>query len=173
MRNPRARTAWQLNLVLYAMTDRIDIKGPLLDQGLVCEEILTDLPEWFGIEQANRDYVERVATLPTFVAFVEETPVGFMSLLQHSPQSAELYVLGVRRQYHRHGVGKLLLEASERYLRQQGVKYVQVKTLAALADDENYEKTRAFYEGQGYVPLEVFLELWDPGNPCLQMIKGI
>ena len=96
-----------------------------------------------------------------------------MSLLQHSPQSAELYVLGVRPHLHRHGVGKQLLEASERYLREQGIRYVQVKTLAALADDKNYEKTRAFYEGQGYVTLEVFPDLWDPGNPCLQMIKGL
>jgi hypothetical protein len=38
---------------------------------------------------------------------------------------------------------------------------VQVKTLAVLAYDSNYEKTRALYEGDGYVTLEVFPELWD------------
>ena len=82
-------------------------------------------------------------------------------------------MLGVKRRLHRSGIGSRLLQVSEAYLRELGVQYVQVKTLAAIADDENYEKTRAFYEGRGYVTLEVFPELWDPGNPCLQMIKSL
>jgi GNAT superfamily N-acetyltransferase len=155
------------------MSDSIIIEGPLLGMGSVCNKILSDLPDWFGIEEANRNYVEKAEKLPTFVAIVESEPVGFMSLLLHSPQSAELYVLGVLGEYHRKGIGRKLLHASEEYLKEQGIEFVQVKTLAALADDSSYEKTRKFYEAEGYVTLEVFPELWDPHNPCLQMIKSI
>jgi len=155
------------------MSESVVVEGPLFGMGHVCEKILSDLPDWFGIEDANKDYAKKSETLPTFIAKIESETVGFMSLLIHSPQSAELYVLGVLRKYHRQGIGKKLLLASESYLKEQGVKFVQVKTLAALAEDPNYEKTRVFYEGEGYVTLEVFPELWDPKNPCLQMIKDI
>jgi ribosomal protein S18 acetylase RimI-like enzyme len=155
------------------MSDSIVIEGPLLGMGYVCTEILSDLPDWFGIEEANKNYTEKVEILPTFVAKIDSKVVGFMSLLLHSSQSAELYVLGVLQDHHRQGIGKKLLRACESHLREQGVQYVQVKTLAALAKDPNYEKTREFYEGQDYVTLEVFPELWDPHNPCLQLIKGL
>jgi ribosomal protein S18 acetylase RimI-like enzyme len=155
------------------MSDPVVVEGPFLGMGDVCAKVLSDLPEWFGMEESNKAYVERSESLPTLIARVDSAIAGFMSLLTHSPQSAELYVLGVLREYHRQGIGKKLLHASESYLKQQGVQFVQVKTLAALAEDPNYEKTRAFYVGQGYVTLEVFPELWDPHNPCLQMIKGI
>lgn len=153
--------------------NNVEIDGPLPGMGKVCEKVLADLPEWFGIEEANKAYVEKSDKLPTFVARVGSEPIGFMSLLQHSPESAELYVLGVMRAYHRSGIGRRLLEASEAYLKDQGTRFVQVKTLAALADDPGYAKTRKFYEASGYVTLEVFPELWDPHNPCLQMIKCI
>lgn len=155
------------------MPDSLTIEGPLLGQGNVCENILGDLPDWFGIEEANRDYVAKAEKLPTFIAKIDQEIVGFMSLLIHSQESAELYVLGVMQAFHRKGIGKRLLNSSEAYLKDQGVKFVQVKTLAATADDPFYEKTRRFYEAEGYVTLEVFPELWHPTNPCLQMIKSI
>jgi len=155
------------------MNRSIVVEGPSVGAGAVCEKILNDLPNWFGIEEANRNYVEKAEKLPTFIAKLDSEAVGFMSLLMHSPESAELYVLGVLRDLHRQGIGRRLLRASEKYLKEQGVKFVQVKTLAAIADDPYYEKTRQFYESEGYVTLEVLPDLWDPHNPCLQMIKGI
>ena len=155
------------------MTSTVTIEGPNLGMGKVCADILAGLPDWFGIEEANRNYAEKAETLPTFIAKSGDKIVGFMSLMIHSKESAEIYVLGVRSAYHRNGIGKQLLAASEQYLKKNGIRFVQVKTLAAVANDPNYAKTRAFYEGQGYVTLEVFPELWDPHNPCLQMIKAI
>ena len=132
------------------MSESVVVEGPLFGMGHVCEKVLSDLPDWFGIEEANKNYTKNAETLPTFIAKVESETVGFMSLLIHSPQSAELYVLGVLSKYHRQGIGKKLLLASES-LKEQGVEFVQVKTLAVLAYDSNYEKTRALYEGDGYV----------------------
>lgn len=151
----------------------VEIDGPQLGMGHVCKDVLADIPEWFGIEEANRAYAEQTDILPTFVAGLEGEAIGFMALKLHSEKSAELYVLGVLKRFHRQGIGQKLLAASEAYLKQQGVKYIQVKTLAESAGDPNYEKTRKFYTANGYVTLEVFPELWDPHNPALQMIKVI
>ena len=139
----------------------------------MCETILRALPEWFGIEEATAQYIRDVDALPTFVAFEDGRAVGFMSVKQHFPQSAELYVLGVLPEMHRQGVGQALLSAVEAYLCEQGVAYLQVKTLSASHPDKEYAKTRAFYEGVGFKPLEEFPTLWDEANPCLLMVKSV
>ena len=151
----------------------MNIEGPLLGQGAVCEMILRALPEWFGIEEATAQYVRDVDDLPTFVAFEGGRAVGFMTVKQHFPQSAELYVLGVLPEMHQRGVGRALLSAVEAYLREQGVEYVQVKTLSASHPDPGYAKTRAFYEAMGFKPLEEFPTLWGEANPCLLMVKTL
>jgi ribosomal protein S18 acetylase RimI-like enzyme len=151
----------------------MNIEGPLLGQGTVCEPILRALPEWFGIEAATAQYIRDVDALPTFVASVDGRAVGFMTAKQHFPQAAELYVLGVLPEMHHRGVGRALLARVEAYLREQGVEYLQVKTLSVSHPDVGYAKTRAFYEAMGFRPLEEFPTLWDEANPCLLMIKTL
>jgi len=151
----------------------VNIEGPLLGQGAVCETILRALPEWFGIEAATAQYIRDVDGLPTFVAWMDGRAVGFMTVKQHFPQAAELYVLGVLPEMHQRGVGRALFSAAEAYLHQQGVEYLQVKTLSASHPDPGYAKTRAFYEAIGFRPLEEFPTLWDEANPCLLMVKSV
>lgn len=151
----------------------MNIEGPLLNQGPVCEAILRALPEWFGIEAATVQYIRDVDELPTFVAFVDGRAVGFMTVKQHFPQAAELYVLGVLPEMHHRGVGRALLARVEAYLREQGVEYLQVKTLNATHPDPGYTKTRLFYEAMGFTPLEEFKTMWDEANPCLLMVKSV
>lgn len=151
----------------------MNIEGPLLEQGAVCGPILRALPEWFGIEEATTQYIRDVDGLPTFLARVAGRVVGFMAVKQHFPQAAELYVLGVLPELHHQGVGRALLAAVEAYLHQQGVEYLQVKTLSAAHPDRGYAQTRAFYEAVGFRPLEEFKTLWDEANPCLVMVKRV
>lgn len=153
--------------------DEVRIEGPKYGVGLACEKVLRNLPDWFGLEEALQNYVVEANELPTFVATLNAETVGFMSVKIHFSKSAELYVLGVMRERHRQGIGRQLLAACERYLIEQGIRFVQVKTLAASAGDPGYERTRKFYESSGYLALEEFPELWDPQNPCLQMIKSL
>lgn len=98
---------------------------------------------------------------------------GFLSLKRHTPHAAEVYVMGVRREYHRTGVGRRLVQTAEAWLRRQGVEYLQVKTLGPSRDDENYARTRAFYQALGFRPLEELTQVWDAQNPCLIMIKRL
>ena len=48
-----------------------------------------------------------------------------------------------------------------------------MKTLSAAHPDPGYAGTRAFYAAVGFVPLMELPDLWDPGNPCLVMVKAL
>jgi ribosomal protein S18 acetylase RimI-like enzyme len=151
------------------------INGPFLDphSSQVCETILRALPDWFGIEEAVVDYAKAAAQLPTLVAQVDETIAGFLTIQQHNPYAAEIYVMGVLPEYHHQGIGRALVQQAETYLRNIGVEYLQVKTLADTHPDLFYARTRAFYVALGFRPLEVLPMLWNLENPCLIMVKAL
>ena len=74
------------------------------------EQLLRSLPEWFGIEQALLDYVEHSRTLPTTAALDGDEVVGACVVRRHFPRSAEIELLAVRRDRHRQGIGRRLVE---------------------------------------------------------------
>ena len=138
------------------------------ERSRLCEHVLRDLPDWFGIEEATAAYIRDVAELPTFGVDGD----ALLSLKLHTPRAAEVYVMGVRRARHRQGLGTALLATADEYLRARGVEYLQVKTLGPSDPDEGYAWTRAFYEARGFVPLEELHELWKH-NPCLLLVKRL
>lgn len=138
----------------------------------VCRDILDDLPQWFGIPEAVDAYERAVDDLQMF-AFGAPAAVGFVSIKLHNPFSAEVYLLGVKRAWHRKGVGISLLQHVERVLAEKQIVYLSVKTVAADRPNEAYAATRCFYEALNFLPLEVFPTLWGAENPCLLMIKQI
>lgn len=138
------------------------------------ERILRGLPEWFGIEQSLRDYVDDARRLPTYLARDPEgAVVGVLLVKRHFPSAAEVHLMAVDRAWHRRSVGRALLRALESDLAAEGVHFLQVKTLSASRSDENYARTREFYLAQGFTPLEEFSDLWDEHNPCLQLVKTL
>jgi GNAT superfamily N-acetyltransferase len=146
-----------------------------LDKGAgeACAAVLPTLPTWFGVPDANADYVATADASPTFVAFDGNRPVGLTTITRHGDYAAEVHLMAVIPELHRGGVGRRMLTAAEEWLRAEGVEYLQVKTLSATHPDEGYAKTRAFYRAMGFRELEEFPELWDPSNPALQMIKRL
>lgn len=149
------------------------IIGPCFDQSDGCVAILRALPQWFGMEQSIINYGIDISRMPTFVARVDMATLGFLTLKVNTVYAAEIWVMGVRPEHHRQGIGQALLVMAEQYLCQQGVEYLQVKTISARDDSPNYAKTRSFYEAVGFRPLEEMIELWSEENPCLMMIKWI
>lgn len=139
----------------------------------ICEEIIFSLPGLFGLEEANKEYIEKVADTTFYAAYMFDKVVGFFSIISHFPQTSEIYVCGILSEYHRLGIGTKLLQNIEDDLRKKGVKFLTVKTLSASHPDKGYAKTRKFYEAVGFVPLEEFKELWGNENPCLFMVKTL
>ncbi len=155
------------------MEENLTIVGPDPGPAPACERILRSVPEWFGIESALQQYVNDVQRLPTFLASADGEIVGFLSVREHFPESAEIHVMAVARDRHRQGLGRALLDAAETWLGARGCLYLQVKTVSPSRADESYARTRAFYGAMGFSPLEEFPTLWSEANPCLLMVKTL
>jgi coenzyme F420-0:L-glutamate ligase / coenzyme F420-1:gamma-L-glutamate ligase len=152
------------------VTSVVEIQDPAT-RSRIAEVVLRDLPDWFGIEESTRRYIEDAAALPTLAV---EPDLGFVCLKQHTPLAAELYVMGVRRQEHRRGIGRALVAEAERWCRLRRIRYLQVKTLGpSRPDPGGYDETRAFYEAMGFIALEELHGLWSEDNPTLILVKDI
>lgn len=149
---------------------RIDRRS---DAGDTCRSILDQLPAWFGVEEANAAYARATDEHTSLVAVDGATDVGIVTIVRHADRAAEVHLLAVRPDNHRHGIGTKLLQAAEAHLRGRGLRFLQVKTLAPASSDECYARTRSFYEARGFITLEDFPDLWSPGNAARQMIKTI
>jgi len=140
------------------------------------ERLLRMLPGWFGIESSVLEYVAASRTLPAYLAWPDSGPAaqpsGVLLAARHFPASAEIYLMAVDPAWHRNGAGRALVAALEADLIPQGVEFLQVKTQGPGRPDAGYEKTRHFYSGVGFRPLEEINGLW-PGIPCLIMIKSL
>lgn len=143
------------------------------DKGRICRAILGDLPAWFGIPQSVDAYVAEVETLPMFGWFEGGEAVGFIALKRHNRFAAEAFVLGIKRAWHRRGIGRQLFAHARQFLAADGCLYLTVKTVAQDDPDAPYARTRRFYEAIGFVPVEIFPTLWSPANPCLLMILAL
>ena len=155
------------------MDDAVTLREVAGQAGASCRKILELLPAWFGIPEANQDYIDTADTHPGIVASRGDEPVGITTVKQHSPYAAEVYLMAIKPAFHRHGIGTLMLGQVEAGLARDGVEFLQVKTLSAARVDEGYARTRAFWLASGFRPLEEFPTLWDPSNPALQLIKTV
>ena len=135
--------------------------------------ILRELPQWFGIEKSIVEYVENVKDKDFYAVFDNNLPLGFICIKYNNPYTAEIYVMGILKNYHRKGIGEKLIQKCEEELKCRTIKYLMVKTLSESHPDENYKKTRRFYSKMGFYPLEEIKEIWGKENPCLIMVKNI
>ena len=135
--------------------------------------LLRALPEWFGLEAATQSYIDDARTFPTVLAQVDGAVVGALLWKRHYPESAEVHLMAVEPSRHRVGIGTRLLERAEDELRADGVRYLQVKTLGPSRPDDEYERTRRFYEARGFVPLEELFDVWPEDNPMLILVKAL
>ena len=139
----------------------------------ITRKVMHSLPAWFSPPED----IERKAVIhrdyPFIAAYDGDSPIGFAALKIHNEYTADVYNIGVMEQYHRQGAGRGLLEAAERYCKDNGFLYLTVKTLDSSAEYEPYELTRAFYKKMGFIPLEVFTTFWNEENPCLFLAKWL
>lgn len=135
------------------------------------QEVLLDLPEWFGLPEATKEYIEKSKEFPLWCVKKKEEYLGFISLSSTSEDTAEIYCMGVKKEAHHQGIGKQLFHTAEEYAKKQ-YKFLQVKTV-----DEGlypqYDQTIRFYKSLGFSKLEVFPHLWDEWNPCLVLVKKL
>ena len=137
----------------------------------VVDEVLKDLPEWFGIPESTQAYIEGAKDLQVWAAYQESDVVGFISLSYSSEDCAEIDCLGVKKSFQGQGIGRELITTIEREAVKQ-VDYLQVKTVAE-GSNKDYDRTNVFYRSLGFKKLEIFPQLWDLKNLCQILIKKI
>lgn len=136
-------------------------------------DIMGRLPEWFSPPEDIAAKAVSHRNMPFFAAFDGDECIGFAALKIHNEHTAEIYNLGILKKYHRQGGGHLLTRACVDFCRARGMAFLTVKTLDGSACYEPYERTRAFYGKEGFLPLEVFPDYWNEDNPCLFLVKVI
>ncbi|MBP3569639.1 MAG: GNAT family N-acetyltransferase [Lachnospiraceae bacterium] len=133
--------------------------------------ILNALPDWFGLPESTSNYIQESKAMSFWTYYIEDKPVGFISLKETSPYTAEIFVMGILKEYHRRGIGTDLWNAFAEYAKSNGYEYVQVKTVKK-GHYKEYDITNSFYESLGFRELEC-LPLWDEWNPCQIYVKYI
>ena len=136
-----------------------------------CAQIIAALPDWFGIPEANAEFLRNLGEMPSWVAVFAGRTAGAATLRRHYPASFEIHFMAVHPDFHRRGVGRALEEHMEREARGQGGRWLHVKTLAPSHPDPFYARTRAFYTTLGFSPLFETDAIWGSDNPAVIMVK--
>ena len=131
----------------------------------IARAILEALPEWFGIPEAREDYIRESAGQIMLASSEGGETKGFLCLKETGKATLEIAVMGVRKEYHRRGIGAALMEAAKQRGREMGYSFLQVKTVQ-MGRYPEYDATNRFYLRCGFQEFEVFPTLWDEWNPC-------
>lgn len=137
----------------------------------ICRDILQQLSEWFEMPESIENYAKKCRELPFWSIVLDEKNIGFLALQETSQYTAEIYVMGVLKEFHRQGAGQELFHAAYSYARETGYEFLQVKTVQAGKYPE-YNKTNSFYKKIGFRELEC-MPLWDEDNPCQVYVMAV
>lgn len=138
----------------------------------ITSDILTTLPEWFGIEESINEYILGVKDSLYYLILKDDKYIGFFSIKIVNKVTAELYVNGIVKEYHRKGIGGYSIKYIEDSLRSRGIKILIVKTVGEGLNNIPYKNTRRYYTKVGFLPLEEIVGIWGD-IPCLIMIKSL
>ena len=131
----------------------------------IARETLEALKDWFEVTETREGYIHDSGKWVFFAAEENGRPVGFLCLKETGSSTAELAVMGVKKEYHRHGIGRALFQAAKEYAVRAGYDFMQVKTVQ-MGYYEDYDRTNRFYQSLGFQEFEVIPSLWGEENPC-------
>ena len=142
------------------------------EKEMISRTILEALPDWFGLPEAREEYIVNSVNQQFFAAVKEEKTIGFLCLKQTGKDTVEVSVMGVLKEFHRHGLGrKLFMKAREKAIK-DGFSFIQVKTVQ-MGQYDNYDNTNKFYTSLGFKEFEIFPTLWDEWNPCQVYVMAL
>ena len=132
-----------------------------------CQDIVRGLSEYFTDDVPDR-VARDLGVHHGWVVIEEGSLVGLAIVDRRSTQAAEILWIAVQAGRRHGGLGTSLLEHVLEELGAEGVKLVGAKTLDGSATYEPYRATRAFWERQGFVQIDMIDPPpgWQPGNPA-------
>ena len=131
----------------------------------IARKVLEALHDWFEVDESREKYISDSAYQIFLAAEEDGDYVGFLCLKETGKETVELAVMGVQKEYHRHGLGRQLFKEAKRIAKGKGYLFMQVKTVK-MGVYEDYDITNRFYLSCGFKEFEVIGELWGEDNPC-------
>ncbi len=138
----------------------------------IARRVLEALTDWFEVPETRENYIIESAEQVFFAAFDGDSPAGFLCLKETGRETVELAVMGILKEYHRHGIGKKLFAEARDAAAQEGYSFFQVKTVQ-MGKYPDYDDTNRFYIALGFKEFEVFPTLWDELNPCQVYVMSL
>ena len=142
------------------------------EKEMISRTILEALPDWFGLPEAREEYIVNSVNQQFFAAVKEGKPIGFLCLKQTGKDTVEVAVMGVLKEFHRHGIGRKLFMKAKEKATKDGFSFIQVNTVQ-MGQYDNYDNTNKFYISLGFKEFEIFPTLWDEWNPCQVYVMAL
>ena len=136
--------------------------------------IVRGLPDYFTDDVPDK--IEHdAASHQAWVITDSETVAGFAIAARKSPAGAEILWIAVDAAWRGRGHGTRLLGHVLEHLSADGVSVVEAKTLDRSSGYRPYEATRAFWERNGFVYVDMIDPLpgWQPGNPAAIYVAAL
>jgi GNAT superfamily N-acetyltransferase len=136
--------------------------------------IIRGLPGYFTDDVPGK--VERdAASHQAWVTTDSGAVAGVAVAARKSPGGAEILWIAVDASLHGRGHGTRLLGHVLDHLAAAGVSVVEAKTLDRSSGYRPYERTRAFWERNGFIHIDTIDPLpgWPPGNPAAIYVAAV
>lgn len=147
----------------------IEINNNILKQK-IAKDILDNSPEWFGNKESVNEYISNIVNYPFIGVYDKDEAIGFYSLRPENKNTLDMYVLGIKKKYHRQGIGTNLQKYANEYAKKNGYKFLIVLTLSKAHKDKGYKATRDFYHKNEFVDIYESDKIWDKNNPTQIMV---
>jgi ribosomal protein S18 acetylase RimI-like enzyme len=142
--------------------------------GAAITAIIRGLPDYFTDDVPDK--VERdEASHQAWVITDSGTIAGFAVAARKSPGGAEILWIAVDAARRGRGHGTRLLGHVLDHLAAAGISVVEAKTLDRSSGYRPYERTRAFWERNGFVHIDTIDPLpgWPAGNPAAIYVAAV
>ena len=146
-----------------------------LEDAVSCDDIVQNLPYFFGSEAGNAACAQAVRTQRGWVADVSGMVDAFLTVEYPLPSAPEITWMAVRAGRRRAGLGRALVDRAARELASEGAEVLSVLTLAPSVPEtglDTYAGTRSFYQRTGFLAIR---EMHPPGwdSPALLMARPL
>ena len=131
----------------------------------ISRKILEALHDWFEVDESREKYISDCVDWIFLAAKENGEYAGFLCLKETGKDTVELAVMGVLKEFHRHGLGRKLFEEAKKIATEAGYSFMQVKTVK-MGVYPDYDDTNRFYRSLGFQEFEVISEIWGEDNPC-------
>lgn len=98
---------------------RVEIIEDPEEKANIVKDVLSDLPDWFGIPESTNAYINESKHLPLWAAKADNEIIGFVTFKETSKDAGEIHCMGVKKAYHRKGIGTQLYLALEKYAKEK------------------------------------------------------